>query len=104
MQHALLTKLINKTAVIGIVGGYVGLPLSIRFSSVGYKVIGFDIDNSKIKNLNKKKSYISHIEDEVIKKLKAKKFIATSNFEKIRDIDILILCVPTHLKEKIIQT
>ena len=39
MQHALLTKLINKTAVIGIVGlGYVGLPLSIRFSSVGYKV------------------------------------------------------------------
>ena len=101
MQHALLTKLINKTAVIGIVGlGYVGLPLSIRFSSVGYKVIGFDIDNSKIKNLNKKKSYISHIEDEVIKKLKAKKFIATSNFEKIRDIDILILCVPTPLKGK----
>ena len=101
MQHALLTKLINKTAVIGIVGlGYVGLPLSIRFSSVGYKVIGFDINNSKIKNLNKKKSYISHIEDEVIKKLKAKKFIATSNFEKIRDIDILILCVPTPLKGK----
>ena len=53
-------KLINtKKATIGIIGlGYVGLPLSILFSKKGFKVIGFDIDNSKIKKLKKKPTLV----------------------------------------------
>ena len=48
-KDTLLKKLNDKTAVIGIVGlGYVGLPLSLRFAEVGYKVVGFDIDQSKV--------------------------------------------------------
>jgi len=47
-QQTLITKLQNKSATIGIIGlGYVGLPLSLRFSEAGYKVIGFDIDPGK---------------------------------------------------------
>ena len=73
MQQSLLKKLSEKEAVIGIVGlGYVGLPLSIRFASVGYKVIGFDNDIKKIENLNKNKSYISHIGNNVIEKVNEK--------------------------------
>ncbi len=51
-----LYKLISTNkAKIGIIGlGYVGLPLSILFSKKGFKVIGFDIDNSKIKKIKKK--------------------------------------------------
>ncbi len=99
MQQSLLKKLSEKKAVIGIVGlGYVGLPLSIRFASVGYQVIGFDNDMKKIENLNKNKSYISHIGNNVIEKLNKKNFTATKNLKKIKNVDILVLCVPTPLK------
>src|SRR3954469_1218098 len=48
-KDTLLKRLNDKTAVIGIVGlGYVGLPLSLRYAEVGYKVVGFDIDQSKV--------------------------------------------------------
>ena len=95
MQQSLLNKLSEKKAVIGIVGlGYVGLPLSIRFASVGYQVIGFDNDMKKIENLNKNKSYISHIGNNVIEKLNKKNFTATKNLKKIKNVDILVLCVP----------
>ena len=48
-KGALLHKLNNRDAVIGIVGlGYVGLPLTLRFSEVGYRVIGFDVDSAKV--------------------------------------------------------
>tara|TARA_B100000886_G_scaffold326935_1_gene273885 strand:- start:1858 stop:3165 length:1308 start_codon:yes stop_codon:yes gene_type:complete len=99
MQQSLLRKLSEKEAVIGIVGlGYVGLPLSIRFASVGYQVIGFDNDIKKIENLNKNKSYISHIGNNVIEKLNKKNFTATKNLKKIKNVDVLVLCVPTPLK------
>ena len=82
MQQSLLNKLSEKKAVIGIVGlGHVGLPLSIRFASVGYQVIGFDNDKEKIENLNKNKSYISHIGNNVIEKLNKKNFTATKNLK-----------------------
>ena len=61
-KSALLKKLNNRDAVIGIVGlGYVGLPLTLRFSDVGYRVIGFDVDSAKVSALNAGRSYIKHI-------------------------------------------
>src|SRR5690242_15295954 len=61
--HAkLVGKLTDRTATIGIVGlGYVGLPLVLRFCEVGYRVIGFDIDQPKVAELNSGRSYIEHI-------------------------------------------
>ena len=52
LKSALIEKLNKKTATVGIVGlGYVGLPLVLRFSEVGIKVVGVDIDEAKIKSL-----------------------------------------------------
>ena len=76
MQQSLLRKLSEKKAVIGIVGlGYVGLPLYIRFASVGGQVVGFDNDIKKIENLNKNRSYISHIGNNVIEKVNEKNIL-----------------------------
>ena len=62
MHSELMDKLDRKTAKIGIVGlGYVGLPLMLRYSEVGYKVIGFDVDQTKVEALRSGKSYIEHI-------------------------------------------
>ncbi len=88
-----------RTAKIAIVGmGYVGLPLALRFTDVGFKVLGVDIDAAKVDALNAGRSYIKHIKAErIVGARQAGRFQATSNFAEIRDYDAIILCVPTPL-------
>ena len=89
-----------KKIKVGIVGlGYVGLPLAIKFSLSNIKTIGFDTDESKIKKLNSGRSYIKFFPNNIIKKINKKKFFATSNFSLIKDIDFIIMCLPTPLKK-----
>ena len=65
MKKNLIGKLLNKTAVVGIFGlGYVGLPLAIRYAESGYRVLGFDIEVTKVKKLNNGDSYIETITSE----------------------------------------
>lgn len=98
MKSELIEKLKSKKAVIGIVGlGYVGLPLTLRYCEVGYKVVGFDIDGSKVEALKRGESYIEHISAAAIGKAVADRFDPTSDFSRARDVDALVLCVPTPL-------
>ncbi|MFC1589028.1 nucleotide sugar dehydrogenase [Pseudomonadota bacterium] len=100
MKQKLVEKLNNKTALIGIVGlGYVGIPLSISYANNGYKVVGFDIDQSKIDQLSEGKTYIKHIPDSAIQDLADKGFVATVDFSRAAEVDALILCVPTPLDQ-----
>lgn len=95
-----IDKFNNKSAIIGILGlGYVGLPLMLRYSEVGYKVIGIDIDKKRVENLNNGISGIEHIANEKIAKAKETGFLATTDFSKVSDCDALILCVPTPLNK-----
>lgn len=98
VQTALLQKLEDKSARIGIVGlGYVGLPLGLRFSEAGFAVTGLDIDPDKVKALSAGKSYIAQIPSERIGKAVKAKFQASSDFAAAKDCDALIICVPTPL-------
>lgn len=98
MKKPLLARLKNKKAVIGIVGmGYVGLPLMLRFSEVGYRVIGIDIDAGKVDRLNRSESFIEHITSISIAAAKARGFQATCDFSAAKNADALIICVPTPL-------
>ena len=91
-------SIVNRNATIGIIGlGYVGLPLAIRFSEEGFRVVGFDIDDSKVKMLNNGKSYIKHIYEDDISGMIEQGFIATIDFVKITDVDAILICVPTPL-------
>jgi len=100
MMEKTVLKFSNKEATIGILGlGYVGLPLVLRFSEVGFKVIGFDIDISKIESLNKGISYIKNIADVSIEKARESGFFPTADFSKIQDVDAVIICVPTPLNK-----
>jgi UDP-N-acetyl-D-glucosamine dehydrogenase len=86
---------------IGIVGlGYVGLPLALQFTRSGVEVLGFDIDPAKVASLNDGKSYIKHIESSAIAAaVKAGSFSATTDFERIRETEAVIICVPTPLNK-----
>jgi UDP-N-acetyl-D-glucosamine dehydrogenase len=95
----LTQKLNNKTALIGIVGlGYVGLPLLLRYVEAGYKVLGLDIDPDKPNKLNNGETYIKHISAKSIAAARDG-FEATIDFNRARDADALILCVPTPLDD-----
>ena len=85
---------------VGVVGlGYVGLPLSIAFVEAGYTVTGFDIDADKVNQLNAGETYIRHIGADAIQDMLAtKRFSACADFAQLADVDAIVICVPTPLK------
>lgn len=100
MQDRLIDLIKAKQAVVGIVGlGYVGLPLVLRFNEVGFRVVGFDIDSSKVEILNAGQSTIEHISSDSLTRARADGFEATGDFSRAAEVDVLILCVPTPLNK-----
>lgn len=90
----------SKSARVGIIGlGYVGLPLARAFARAGFTVIGFDVDPSKVSKLNAGRSYIKQIPDAHIAEMRAQGFRATERFDKLADVEAIIVCVPTPLTE-----
>lgn len=95
-----IAKFKSKEALIGIVGlGYVGLPLMLRYNAIGFRVLGIDIDESKVTKLNAGQSYIEHIPAEKIAIARDSGFEATTDFQRVSECDSLILCVPTPLNK-----
>jgi UDP-N-acetyl-D-glucosamine dehydrogenase len=92
----------GKGLKVGIIGcGYVGLPLGLRFADEGHFVTGFDLDDFKIKKLNAGESYIQHIPAAKIKHhVDGKHFDATTDFTKLKNMDAVLICVPTPLDER----
>ena len=94
------SKIPARSARVGVIGlGYVGLPLSLLYVGQGFPVTGFDIDQRKVDMLGTGKSYIYRIPEEEIQEARAKKFVATSDFAQLAEMDAIIICVPTPLNE-----
>lgn len=98
-QQELIKRLQDHSAVIGIIGlGYVGLPLMLRYVELGYHVLGFDNDPSKVQQLNAGQSPIEHIHsDQIADAVGCGLFEATSDMSRASQADALIICVPTPL-------
>lgn len=98
-MHNLEKKITDKKVVVGVLGlGYVGLPLAREFALSGVKVLGFDIDEKKVKILNSGRSIIKNVPHEIVRKMvQSGKFSATSDMSQIRKADAVLICVPTPL-------
>jgi UDP-N-acetyl-D-glucosamine dehydrogenase len=93
-------KVRARTARVGIIGlGYVGLPLALLFNEEKFPVTGFDIDATKVDTLNAGGSYICRIPPTEIQLARQRHFSVTTDFAQLRDIDAIIICVPTPLDE-----
>src|SRR5579862_7737117 len=87
-----------KIAVIGL--GYVGLPLSLQFARSGVTVLGLDIDPAKVESLDSGRSYIKHISAGAISEaVKAGAFVASADFTRVKEVEAVIICVPTPLNK-----
>jgi UDP-N-acetyl-D-glucosamine dehydrogenase len=92
----------KKDLRIGIIGcGYVGLPLALRFAEAGHRVTGFDTDAAKVEKLNAGQTYIQHIPAEKIQQyVNCHHFEVTADFSRLREMDAILICVPTPLDER----
>ena len=101
MDH-LSTKIERKTAVIAAVGlGYVGLPLLRAFWDSGFSVIGFDIDQDKIHQLNRGDNYLQHLGPTLVSDMiSSGRFEATADFARLNEPDAILICVPTPLDKQ----
>ena len=98
----LKNKIENREAQVGVIGlGYVGLPLAMEFVRAGFHVTGIDVDQEKVKKLNRGENYIQDIKDEPVKNaVEMNQLSATSDFSVIQNLDAISICVPTPLNKQ----
>ena len=100
MEKQLAERLAGRKAVVGVIGlGYVGIPLALRFSEVGFRILGFDIDSERAASLNAGRSPIKHIAGADIAAMVGRGFEATADFARIDEVDAIVICVPTPLSQ-----
>lgn len=99
MKEILLKKIKEKKTRVGVVGlGYVGLPLAVEKAKAGYKTMGFDVQKEKVDLVNRGNNYIGDVVDDDLKDLVANGMLkATTDFNFVRDVDFVAICVPTPL-------
>ena len=95
----LLSRIERCEARIGVIGlGYVGLPLAHALHQGGLPVLGFDIDQSKIDAIAAGRSYLQHLGNDLVTTLRdSARFEATTDFARLGEADVIIICVPTPL-------
>src|SRR5687767_12510677 len=101
IRKELETSISDRSASIGVIGlGYVGLPLIVEFCLKGFEGIGFEVDTKKANAINAGTSYILDVSDENVKKcVDSGKLSATTDFSRLKDCDVIIICVPTPLRK-----
>jgi UDP-N-acetyl-D-glucosamine dehydrogenase len=94
-------KIDRRQAKVGVIGlGYVGLPLAVEFAKAGFDVTGFDVDASKVAEINGGRSYILDVKGEdVAESVKAGRLRATTEMSKLAEMDAVDICVPTPLRK-----
>ncbi len=100
-KKKLLDKISAREARVGVVGlGYVGLPLVVEFARGGFKSTGFEVDAKKADAINRGESYIPDVATEQVAEIvEANRLGATTDFARLKDQDVIIICVPTPLRK-----
>jgi UDP-N-acetyl-D-glucosamine dehydrogenase len=97
-----LERLISeRKAQIGVIGlGYVGLPLIVEFGLKGFNTIGFEVDETKTSQINAGNSYIVDVPAADVQKcVSGGRLTATTDFSRLNECDVIIICVPTPLRK-----
>lgn len=100
-KKKLLDKISSRAARVGVIGlGYVGLPLVVEFARGGFSSTGFEVDVKKMDTINRGESYIPDVPTaQVAEMVEAGRLRATTDFDQLKDQDVIIICVPTPLRK-----
>lgn len=99
MKELILQKIKDRQIIVGVIGlGYVGLPLAVEKAKAGFKTIGFDVQEEKVRMVNEGKNYIGDVVDADLEAIVKKGILsATTDFSFVKDADFIAICVPTPL-------
>ena len=99
MKEELLSRIAERKITVGVVGlGYVGLPLAVEKAKAGFRTIGFDVQEEKVKQVNAGHNYIGDVVDAELAQLVSNGMLsATTDFSFIKEVDFVAICVPTPL-------
>lgn len=103
VQVELLAKIVDRTAVIGVVGlGYVGLPFAVEKGKVGFRVIGIEQNQKRADGVNAAENYIGDVDDQELRALVSSgKLTAVVGFDRVPELDAIVICVPTPLTKNL---
>lgn len=96
-------KIKTHTAIVGVVGlGYVGLPFAVEKAKVGFQVVGIEQNPLRAERVNTADNYIADVKDEELKQVVSSgKLQAISHFDRIAEMDVIVICVPTPLTKNL---
>ncbi len=91
----------DATAKLVVVGqGYVGLPLAMRAIEVGFAVVGYDVDETRVKLLAGATSYVDDVtDDDLAAALATGRYTPTADAGTLAGFDVAVITVPTPLRE-----
>ncbi len=97
--EALLARIAARDVTVAVVGmGYVGLPLATVFAEAGLRVVGVDVSESRVAQLNAGESYVEDVPASLVARLVADgRLSATTDFDALAEADAISICVPTPL-------
>jgi UDP-N-acetyl-D-glucosamine dehydrogenase len=103
VKSDLLDKIATKTATIGVVGlGYVGLPFAVEKCKVGFTVVGIEQNPKRAAAVNGGENYIGDVDDAELKEIVGNgKLTAVTNFDRVPELDAIVICVPTPLTKNL---
>ncbi len=97
----LLARIEHREATVAVVGmGYVGLPLAVVFAEAGLRVVGLDVSQARMDQINAGESYIEDIPSETVARLVASGHLrGSADFADLGTVDAISICVPTPLSK-----
>ena len=98
---SLIERIRARNATVGVIGlGYVGLPLAVELARAGFKAIGFDVVEEKVRRVNAGDSYIKDVPSDILAEcVKSGRLSATTGFSELKSCDTVNICVPTPLRK-----
>jgi len=100
MAHDLLGRIKRRDAKIAVIGqGYVGLPLAMRASSVGYRVVGFEIAADRVAGLRAGRSHVGDVSDSELSEALVCGYLPTADDGDLEAFDVAVISVPTPLTD-----
>lgn len=102
-KETLIRKITDRSAIVGVVGlGYVGLPFAVEKAKVGFRVIGIEQNPVRAAKVNRGENYIRDVNDDELRDLVSQGQIrAETDFERVPEMDVIVICVPTPLTKNL---
>ncbi len=99
--EGLLDRIADHEARVGILGlGYVGLPLAVHFAEAGFPTLGLDVKQTLVDGVMEGRSHVGDVSsDRVATVVSNGTLEASTTFDRLRDVDVVLICVPTPLSK-----